>query len=466
MGACAVGPEFERPKPPAVQVYDTPEPGSSDATGSTIAERRYAAADVPAQWWQLFKSSSLDQTLRLAIADSPTLAAANATLGEAREAILVARAGYLPRIGATAGTQRGNVGSSGSPSSAATAYSVGFATTYTFDAFGATSRLVEQQESLAQMQRYQLAAAYLALTGNVVIESLTIASTQLQIATTQDLLADDQRNLDLTQREFEVGAVARADVLTAESQLAADQATLPSLRQQLSAARHALAILVGKTPGEWSAPQFEFREFTLPVELPVSLPSALIRRRPDILASEAQLHAASAAIGIAVAQKYPTITLSALLTRESLRSADLFHDFDTLWTVGGALTQPLYQGGALRAQERAARDAFTAQAASYRQVVLEAFGQVADDLRALEHDAARVAAYERAVRVSGDALALQRASYAAGKTNVLQLIDAERSYAQARLGSVAAEVEQMEDAAQLFVALGGGWWNTSLVPPN
>jgi NodT family efflux transporter outer membrane factor (OMF) lipoprotein len=196
----------------------------------------------------------------------------------------------------------------------------------------------------------------------------------------------------------------------------------------------------------------------------VSLPSTLLRQRPDILAAEEQLHAASAGIGIAVANEYPSITLSGALTRDALTAANLFHDFERLWSIGGELTQPIFEGGALRAQTRAARDAFTAQADTYRGVVLSAFGQVADDLRALEHDADRVAAFRHALRIAGDSLALQRISYAAGKTTVLQLIDAERTYSQAMLGMATAQAQQLEDAADLLVAVGGGWWSTSIAP--
>jgi len=492
LAGCPVGPNFDRPAAPTQQTYDTPE-HRADGGAETPSVSISLGADVPAQWWQLFKSASLDQTLRAAIADSPTLASAQATLAAAREAVVVARAGYLPRLSAVAGAQHsgtatagatgaggtgtagtagggGTTGGSGGTTSgggfSSTSYSLGLTASYTFNALGgATRRLVEQQQALADLQRYQVAGTYLTLTGSVVTQALNIASNRLQITITLDLLANDQKNLDLTTRMFEVGAAARTDVLTAESQLASDEALLPSLRQQISVSRHALAILVGHAPADWSAPDFELTEFVLPGAVPLSLPSALVRQRPDILAAEEQLHAASANVGIAVAQEYPSITLSGSLTRDALTAANLFHDFDRLWNVGGALTQPLFAGGALRAQTRAARDAFRAQAAAYTQVVLTAFGQVADDLRALEHDAERVSAYRRSLRIASDSLALQRISYAAGKTTILQLIDAERSYSQARLGSAGAEVQQLEDAADLFVALGGGWWNTSIAPP-
>jgi NodT family efflux transporter outer membrane factor (OMF) lipoprotein len=470
-----VGPNFERPKTASSTVYDSSE-ASAQAPPAIVKSPRAAAndaarappanlkpdigAEVPAQWWQLFKSEDLDRIVRLAINDNPTLGSAQATLAEAREAVTVARAGYLPHLSAMAGVQRSGVGAESS-----TDYSLGLSASYSFNAFGgATRRLVEQQQALADTQRYELAAAYLTLTGGVVTQALIIASARLQIATTLELLADDQKNLDLTIRMFDAGAAARTDVLTAESQLATDEASLPTLRQQLSVARHALAVLVGHGPAEWSAPDFELSQFTLPAAVPVSLPSTLLRQRPDILAAEEQLHAASAGIGIAIANEYPSITLSGALTRDALTAANLFHDFERLWSVGGALTQPIFEGGALRAQTRAARDALTAQANAYREVVLTAFAQVADNLRALEHDADRVAAFRHALRIAGDSLALQRISYAAGKTTVLQLIDAERTYSQVMLGMASAEVQQFEDAANLLVAVGGGWWNTSVAP--
>jgi NodT family efflux transporter outer membrane factor (OMF) lipoprotein len=472
LSSCAVGPDFERPKNSASSVYDSSEataqtppaivttPGATPPASSTIALDMNA--EVPAQWWQLFKSDALDSVMRLAIADSPSLKSAQATLAAARESVIVARAGYLPHIGATAGAQRNTLDSQSS-----TTYSLGLSASYSFNAFGgATRRLVEQSESLAEAQRYELAAAYLTLTGGIAAQALTIASIRLQIATTLELLTDDQKNLDLTTRMFEAGSAARTDVLTAESQLASDETTLPALRQQLSMARHALAVLVGRPPAEWSAPDFELGQFTLPGEIPVSLPSTLVHQRPDILAAEQQLHAASAGVGIAIANEYPAITLSASLGRDALTAGNLFHDFERLWSVGGTLAQPLFEGGALRAQTRAARDSFTAQAGIYQQTVLSAFGQVADDLRAVEHDAQRIAAFRHTLRISGDSLELQRISYAAGKTTVLQLIDAERSYSQAILGMASAQAQQFEDAADLLVAVGGGWWNTGIAPPR
>jgi NodT family efflux transporter outer membrane factor (OMF) lipoprotein len=211
---------------------------------------------------------------------------------------------------------------------------------------------------------------------------------------------------------------------------------------------------------------FDIEQFTLPREIPLSLPSRLVRQRPDVLAAEEQLHAASAAIGVAVAQEFPDITLSASLTRDALQAADLFHQFNTLWGIGGSLTQPIFKGGALRAQVRAARDAFKAEAATYQGVVLAALGQVADDLWALQYDAELLTVDRHSMDVAFEALKLQQQSYSVGTTNVLNLIAAERTYAQARLSYVSAEVQQFMDTASLLTALGGGWWNDTISAPG
>jgi NodT family efflux transporter outer membrane factor (OMF) lipoprotein len=423
------------------------------------------SGDLPAQWWQLFHSAPLNTAMTTAIARNPTLESATATLDQAREAIAVARAALLPHVTGNAGVEHSVNGDSLLQSGAENLYSLGASASYALDIFGGARRGVEQQQANAEMQRFQLAAAYLTLTGNVVSEALTIASTRLQISTTQELIDSDRKNLELTQREFEVGTAARTDVLTADSQLAADLTQLPSLQQQLEAARDALNILLGSTPDAAGLHDFDVAELTVPRDIPVSLPSQLVRQRPDILASEAQLHAASAAVGVAEAQEFPSLTLSASLTRQALTAGALFHQFDTVWGAGADLTAPIFEGGALRAQTRAARDALRAQAATYRGVVLEGLGQVADNLWALQHDAQRLQVYQHSVDIAEESLKLEQASYAVGRVNVLQLIDAQRTYAQARLGYATAQIDQLQDTATLFVALGGGWWQNGVAQP-
>ena len=458
LAGCAVGPDFTRPAPPTVSAYLPPEPSPTPSPqGGTEAVQRVALGErIPAQWWGLFHSARLDEFLRQAIVASYTLAAARATLAQAREAIIEARAGLYPQVDLGANAHRGTSATGG----VANLFSVGPTVSYSIDAFGGTRRHVEQEAALAENQWYQLAAAYLTLTGNSVVEAITAASTRLQIATVEDLIRNDQKNLDLTEREFNAGKVARADVLTAAAQLETDRTQLPALRQQLSAASHALTLLAARAPSSWSPPEFDIDEFTLPGKLPMSLPSELVHERPDILAAEALVHADSAAIGVATAQMYPSITLSASFMQAAPSASSLFNSVSQLWGIGAALDAPLYSGGALTAQRRAAIDTFDAGLATYQQTVLQAFAQVADALTALEHDSEMVAASRRAVDIAHASLKLQRSSYVAGKTSALQLIVAENTYSNARLGYARADGQRLTDTAQLFIAVGGGWWDS------
>lgn len=467
LAGCAVGPDFVRPAPPPVKSYSAGgTPGVLAPGVGEPVQRLVAGQAVSARWWEMYRSRRLNEVVDLALADSPTLAAARATLAQARQAVIQARGGFYPQIDVGASAQRQGTASSrstGGGSAVAAGsqtfnlYSLGPTVSFVPDAFGGTRRRVEQEEALAEKQRYQLAAAYLTLTGNAVTQAINIASARLQIGAVRDIIADDERNLGLVRLKFEGGKVARLDLLTAESQLANDRTQLPSLQQQLSAAHHALSVLVGKFPGQWTAPDFDLAEFTLPAELPVSVPSDLVHERPDILAAEAQLHASSAAVGVAASQLYPNITLSGSLGVESLSTATLFQGSSRFWSLVANLTAPVFHGGALEAQKQGAIDAFRASAATYRETVLTAFGQVADVLRALAHDADLVSAQKHALETSATTVELQRLSYKAGKSDLLQLLDAERAYQQARLGYARALAQRHLDTVQLFVAMGGGW---------
>lgn len=458
LSGCAVGPDFERPQPPQVTTYTSTAPASALTAGPGEPVQKISfGQNLSDQWWELFHSQRLNQVIREAIAGSPTLDSAQATLAQAQQAVIVARGGLYPQLDAVASAQRlhnSTVGVSGVTSNL---YSVGATASYAPDVFGGTRRHVEQQEALAENQQQQLAAAYLTLTGNTVTQAITIAAIRLQIGAVEEILANDRQNLQLVQLKFQAGKASHLDELTAENQLASDKALLYPLEQQLSVAEHALAVLAGKFPGEWSPPNFALSEFVLPEELPLSVPSELVHRRPDILAAEAQLHADSAAIGVATAQLYPSITISGTLGFRSLSSATLFQGTNPYSSVIANLTQPIFHGGALRAQKQAAVDAFHSSFAIYRQTVLSAFGQVADVLRALEHDAQLVAAQKDALDISTNSLALQRESYSAGKSDLLQLINAERAYQEARIGFARAQAQRYQDTTQLFVAMGGGW---------
>jgi NodT family efflux transporter outer membrane factor (OMF) lipoprotein len=454
--ACTVGPDFVRPDPPAVTAYTSEQTPTTLAAGSDEAAQRLTLGQaIEAAWWELFGSAKLNELISQALAGNQNLAAAEATLARARADVDVTRGGLFPQIDFGADISRRKSGIA----KVVNSYSLGLTASYAVDLFGQVSRRVEQQRAVYDVQNYQLAAVYLALTGDVASQVIAIAAIRLQIATTEDIIADDERNLQLVRTMLAEGKAAELDVLTAETQLANDRAQLPSLRQQLSVAQHALSTLTGRFAAEGTPPDIDLAELTLPAGLPVTLPSELVRQRPDILAAEAGVHVANAAIGVATADMYPSISISGSLAQQAATFGTLFGAASTFWSIAGGLAAPIFHGGALEAQRQSALAGFRASAAIYKQTVLEAFQQVADVLDALRHDADLVAAQRTAFDVAGRALALQRQSYAEGKSDVLQLLDSQRQYQQARLGLARAQAQRFQDTIQLFVAMGGGWWN-------
>ena len=392
LAGCTVGPDFERPSAPDTKSYTPAVTQDLSSPGGHEAQQRLAVGEkVTGEWWDMFHAPRLSAVLKEALANNQTLAAARATLAAAREQYNQAKGAFLPQVdfAASAVRERSSLLSLGVNQLGPidNDFSIGPNVTYALDIFGLNRRKAEQEDAIAEYQGYQLDGAYLTLTGNAVRQAVAIALSRAQIAAVEAIIREDQQTLDLVRREFAVRNKTVADVEAARTQLATDRALLPPLRQQLGVANDALAILVGKAPGDWTPPAFELAEFSLPQDLPLTVPSALVRQRPDILAAEADLHAASAAIGVATAQLYPNITLSASLTQEALKTATLFTPAGMAWAIGGGLTAPIFHGGALQAQKRGAEDYFQSAFASYRQTVLQSFGQVADTLQALDHDA-------------------------------------------------------------------------------
>ena len=467
---CTVGPNFHRPSAPAISAYRPAGEANPVDTAAANAERHAPAVNgygqriqlgAPAapQWWTLFESRQLDDLMRRAIADNRNLAAAKATLARAQELVRAQTGQLYPQVGLQAGTGRQKYGAEflGTFAVAPFTYeAVGASVRYVLDYDGATARSMEEQKALEQYERSELDAARLTLTGDVASEAVIIAATRGEIRAAAQLLAEDRNNLSLVRTAFANGSVSRLDVLTAQSQLASDQTLLPPLYQQLAMARHALAVLLGRTPADWSQPDLELADLRLPRELPVSVPSRLVRRRPDILAAEAQLHAATAAVGVATANLYPQIALTATLGQQALQPGKLFNTSSTAWSLIAGLTEPLFDGGTLRAERRASLDALQASAARYQQVVLDSFGQVADLLDALDHDAQLVAAQANARDTSQASLELARQSYQAGNSGILQVVDAQRLRQRAELGFLEAQSRQYLDTIQLLLAVGGG----------
>lgn len=461
LAGCTVGPDFSPPPEPQTKLYtpdgeiQPPSPGKG-----AVAQHFALGKKITGDWWTLFHSPALNKLLEQAVANNRTLAAAQATLLQARAAITQAEGAYYPQVTLNGGVTREktNPGAQGVNTSASifSVYSVGPAASFALDPFGGNRRRVEQQAALAEAQEYQLDAAYLALTGNVVTQVVNIAATRAQIKAVEDIIADDERNLRLVRIETRAGELTRIDIQSAASQLASDRTLLPPLRQQLNMAVDALALLLGKAPGDWKPPDFGFQDLALPQELPLSLPSALVHQRPDVLLSEAQLHAASAAIGIATAQLYPNITLSASIAQEALTPSHLFMPASNIWSIAGNLTAPIFEGGALEAQKRGTERAFDAALANYEQTVLQSFVQVADVLHALANDAELAGEQRRALEAAEASLTLIRTTFSFGNVSLLQVLDAERQYEQARLGLARADAQRYRDTIQLFVAMGGG----------
>lgn len=457
--ACkAMGPDFAAPAPPAQTGYSRFDPVRADAGDTEPAQRITTAAPAadasPPRWWRAFASPALEALVEEALARSPTIEAAEATLAQAREAVTAARGARYPQVTLGASLGRGNQ-SGGGGAGAINSAAVGPALSYNVDAFGATARRIEQARALADLQQAQRQAAELSLTGGTVTQAIALAAATEQVRAVRDIIEADLRNLELVRLSAAAGKSAGLDVLTAESQLASDRALLPPLQQQASAARHALAVLSGRVPADAVPVAFDFSVLALPGDLPLSLPSAMVRQRPDIQAAEAQLHAASAAIGIATAALYPSLTLTASFTAASAGSGTLFAHSSSLWDVAAGLVAPVFNGGALRAQRAAATDAYAAQLGLYREAVLQAFGQVADVLHALEHDGALLDAQRKALDAARATLDLTQQSYQAGQASFLQIIEAQRLFEQARLGHVRAQAQRYADTAQFFIAMGG-----------
>jgi NodT family efflux transporter outer membrane factor (OMF) lipoprotein len=469
---CMVGPNFTAPDAPATARYTSPDESARLALGGpgtarqTLAYGEQAAAD----WWRLFRSDALDDLVKQAIADNPTLASAQARLAQAREAVAAASAALYPQIGVNAGVSEERISavSFGLQPSAFplppnfSLYQLGADASFTPDLFGGAHREIEEQAALADFQGYQLDAAYLTLTMNIVIQAVQVASVRAQLGAVDGILDIDRQNLDLVRKENQFGTIPESDLVVAAGQLAADETLRPGLEQQLSVTKHALAVLLGRAPGDWSSPAFDLASLKLPSRLPVTLPSKLIHQRPDILAAEAQLRAASAQIGVATAQLYPSLTLSASGGADALNPTQLFNPAGLVWSIAAGLTEPAFDGGLRQAERRAALDAFKASAADYKKTVLAAFEQVADLLEGLVHDASLLAAQKRALDTASQALRLQRISYASGGTGILGLLDAERQYQQASLGYIRAQAQRYLDTVQLLGAMGGSWWSEIL----
>ena len=462
LGGCkTMGPDFQRPAAPANGGYVSP------AT-ATNAPSAVLGQGPEARWWQAFGSTDINALVARALTGNQTLAASRATLDRAREQVRAANGRLQPQINANGAIEQRKVNLSGFGFDASafgvnlgnpefTNYSVGGGISYDLDLFGAGKRSVEQASADAEAQRHETAAAHLTLSGRVVMQALMIAALNDRIAAQQVLVGEGDRNVTLTERKRAGGTGTMVEVLSARQQVAADRAGLPQIEQQRNEARDLLAVLIGVTPVELGATGFSLGTLTLPQQVPVTLPSEMVHKRPDILASEARLHAATAAIGVAQARLYPSVTLGASFTQLARSPEKIFNGSSNSYSLLGGLTAPLFHGGTLKAAKRGAEAEERAAAARYRQAVLEAFGQVSDLLSALDNDARSLALQNDAADLAERSLDLSRRSFAVGNSGVLQVLDASRSVDRARIALVDARARQFVNVARLYVATAGGW---------
>jgi NodT family efflux transporter outer membrane factor (OMF) lipoprotein len=466
---CEVGPDFKRPTPPAATSY-APEPIVAQTASAPVAggetQHFVQGLDIPGQWWTLFRSPALNALVEQAIAANPTLPAAQAALRQAWENVYAGEGALFPSVTAGFSPSRNKtatgavtpVAASGNPY-----YSLSTAQVtvlYTPDVFGGTRRQVESLVATAESQRFELEAAYLTLTSNVVAAAVQEASLRGQIAATEEIVKTDSEGLDILRRQLQLGQVAGADVAAQQAALAQAQAMLPPLQKQLAVERDMLTALLGRFPSQEPAKKFDLASLRLPRDLPVSLPSKLVEQRPDVRSAEAQMHAASAEIGVAVANRLPQFTLTANGGGQSITMAQLFAGPGTaFWTLAGNVTQTVFDAGTLLHKQRAAEAAFDQAAAQYRSTVIAALQNVADSLRALQSDADALSAAAAAQQAAAASLEITRRQLQLGAVNYLSLLTAESAYQQALNSVVQAQASRYSDTAALFQALGGGWWN-------
>lgn len=463
LSACAAGPDFVRPAAPGDTTYvpASSQPGKLDALGQ--AQQLDVHATLSADWWRLFGSPSIDTMVDTALANNPGIQGAEATLRESQDNLRAGYGVFFPQVGlgVSATRQRetlSRLGLSGA-GSIFNLFTLGPTISYALDLFGAQRRTVEGLRASMDYQRYTLLAADITLTGNVVNTAVAREAYAEQMEITQDLIALQRDQLGITRTRADAGTVPYSAVESVRSALATTEAALPALEQHRDQADHMLSALLGHTTAQESAPGFRLDDLHLPGDLPLSLPSALVRQRPDILAAEAQLHVANANVGVATAALFPSFSLSGSYGTNGNTVSSLSQAQSKFWSAGVSGDWPVFQGGTAWFNRKAAMEGYSKSLSDYRQTVLGAFEQVADTLKALEHDALELSAQNEAMQAAQEALKLTQANYSAGLAGYLDVLSADQQYQQSRMAYVQAMAQRYQDTVGLYVALGGGWWN-------
>jgi NodT family efflux transporter outer membrane factor (OMF) lipoprotein len=443
------------------QYTSEPQPDATVAAGGQAQRFRWGT-DVSPEWWHLFKSASLDAVMAEALTRNPNLQAAQANLLRSQDNLRAGYGVFFPQISGQFAAERekfatASFGGFAPRSPIFNLFTLAASASYTLDIFGGERRQLESLQAQVGYERYELAATWLTLSSNVVNTVVAKAGYEAEAAITQELIDFSGREAAMTQAQAEGGAVAYASVFAIQAQVANYKATLPPLLLKAEESDHLLATLAGHEPADWKPIQVRLSDLALPPDVPVTVPSQLVQQRPDILAAEASLHSNSAQIGVATAALLPTVTLSGAYGQNSLNLADLFAGPAGFWNFGANVAAPLFNGGTLWFQRKAAIDAWQQSAASYRQTVLTAFEQVADTLRALDHDAETLLAASEQLDAASRSLHAVQANYAGGTANYVQVLIADLQYQAAALNQVQAQAQRLQDTVALFVALGGGW---------
>jgi len=462
-----VGPDFHAPTPPAVALTPAALPYATAPAGG-VAQNFLPGADIAGDWWHLYQSPALDALIRQGLANSPTIESAQQSLVLAEEQVREGEGALLPQVSFSADNQR-QVDSTATqaafgatrstPFKPYTLYQGTVGVSYNLDLFGRARRGIEQQDALAQYKREELEAAYLSLTGNLVQAAVLEAEYHDEIVATQRIVDDETKMLDIVRAQVQDGAAAPSAALQQQAALAEQQAALPPLHYALAAERNQIAAYVGAFPGAFQQDDFTLASLTLPQDLPVSLPSAIVAQRPDIRAASATLHADTAAVGVADANMLPQITLTGDIGHEAIDTATLFTPQTLLWSVMAGVTQPIFEGGILRAQRKEAIATMKGSAADYEQTVVTAFQNVADSLSALQNDADEVQAADAAAQAADQSLAVTEAQYRLGGEPLVAVLNAQVTDETAQVSDIKARGQRLSDTASLYVALGGGWWH-------
>jgi len=463
---CAVGPDFVRPAAPVADSYTAGGTTSSQMEADGRSQQFEPGAQVASEWWKLFKSDALDGAMQQALENNASLESAQASLRQSQQSLRAGYGVFYPSVGLGVSAVRERASpfalGVGAALGVFNLYTLSTTVSYVLDLFGGERRSVEGLSAQTDYQRYTLFATHLTVSGNVANTLIARAAYIAQIRATEELIALQSDQLAIAQAQAGAGTAPYASVLSVQSQLASSRATLPALRQRTDQAEHLLASLAGKTPGEWQAPKLEFSDLSLPPQLPVSMPSQLVRQRPDILAAEAELHVASANVGVTTAALFPTITLNGSYGASDNSLANLTAESRRFWSFGPQVTFPLFEGGASWYRKEASVEAYRKSLADYRQVVLGAFAQVADALTALEHDAQSLDAQVEALQSAQQALQLIQANYRAGLVSYVEVLIADTQFHQARIAYVQAVAQRYQDTTALFLAMGGGWQDLPL----